>query len=373
MIKFNSLRQYTQRIEKINFPVDKKSPFFIVYMSENSSFIEDYPKLNMRLMDIRNVIVPVTKIPRTFLKPDDKKKYRALNLFVYSSNQKVPTGKNVVFDISKYLQAIDEKFKPDNYRQRVGGLIKNMLVKSFSTYPKNYQKILLYSVDSSESINSFINRKVFPIIKDLKDGVVPFDHMLFNIIGESTSYYRLLVKNKSFNVQRVMTLVKRVKTITTKEEEVESAEQASDIVSDKISKKIDKVKPEEKEKIKGAIQKYLETDEETRERVNANQIEPEEFDEIATAAILSSTSGNLYRSKNIAKKIPKEKKTKVLKAISKSMVDEILPSKKTISTSDEISIQSYDAPKAVDNKSPEHIFEKRKIDFEKNLKKDIIN
>ena len=60
-------------------------------------------------------------------------------------------------------------------------------------------------------------------------------------------------------------------------------------------------------------------------------------------------------------------------AISKQYADELLQPHKTESTSENIVIQQSNVTKAVDNKSPEHLFEKRKIDFETNLKKDVSN
>ena len=130
MLKFDSLPQYTRVVEKLRFPQSPDSPYLIVYFSENSSFIEDYPKLNIRRIDSKIVVVPTTRVPRTFLTPNLMKLFKSYKLRAFSSKMKYPQNRNLFYDLSIYLNAIDTVYKPETYRQRAGFLILNCLRKN---------------------------------------------------------------------------------------------------------------------------------------------------------------------------------------------------------------------------------------------------
>ena len=40
MIQFKNLRQYTHQVDGIRFPADKKNPFLLVYLGENTIFLD---------------------------------------------------------------------------------------------------------------------------------------------------------------------------------------------------------------------------------------------------------------------------------------------------------------------------------------------
>ena len=58
MIKYSSFRLYNHVVDGFRFPPVKDTKYMITYFSENSTFLEDYRKLNIRLADIRIVVVP---------------------------------------------------------------------------------------------------------------------------------------------------------------------------------------------------------------------------------------------------------------------------------------------------------------------------
>ena len=63
MIQFKILRQYTHIVDGIRFPQNPKKPVLVIYFSENSTLLDDYPKMNLKRADFRMVAVPTTKIP----------------------------------------------------------------------------------------------------------------------------------------------------------------------------------------------------------------------------------------------------------------------------------------------------------------------
>ena len=76
MIQFKSLRMYTHVTDGIRFPNKPGDNFVITYFSENSSLLEDYPKLNFRIVDVKLNIIPITIIPRTRIQPTDIKAFK---------------------------------------------------------------------------------------------------------------------------------------------------------------------------------------------------------------------------------------------------------------------------------------------------------
>jgi len=368
MIQYKSLRQYTHIVDGIRFGQNKDEPIVLIYFSENSTLLDDYPKLNLKLIDFRYVLIPTTKIPRTRLTGEIRKLYRSTGLIAYSSSQK-PPPKNIILDLSLYLTAIDTTFKPTNYRQRAGFLIKNLILKSSIYFPKNFKKIFLYSIDPSKDMNTFINRKIFPIIKDLKTGEFQFQDMILNVIQGEGSNYRLLVKDKDFKFTRVKNYLRSIKIIDTEEEIKQDAKKAANIIMKSVSPNI----PENKDKVNSAIEDFLNKDKESLDKVRSGEISGKDIQQIATASILYKVSGNLQKSKNISKKIPSDKKFTALKAVNKQYTDEIIEPQKTVSLNTDERLQVYDIPYMVGNKSPDHIFQKRQIDFETNLKNDMVN
>jgi len=370
MIQFDKLRPYTHVVDGVRFKPDPKEPFLIVFFSENSELTDGYKALNIRRTDARHVVVPFTKIPRSRLDQEDRALYKASGLQAYLSTQKVPEGKNIIYDLSAFLKAIDTSFKPSHYRQRAGFLIRNMLQKVFSSYPNNFKKVLIYSVDSNKEINTFINRKIFTILLQMKEEQLYFDHMLLNVKTEETSAYRLLVKDRTFHFGRVKQMIKNIKISTTEEEKQEEIDKAANMVMKKISGDIS---PKNTSKVASAVKTYLAKDEETLQKISSGDFDSNDGKEIATASILHKTSGNINRAKLGAKSVKADKKSAVLKKVDKRFADELLERKKPKTASEDIIVQSSNIEKAVDNKSPEHLFEKRQVDFEKNLKTDMTN
>jgi len=370
MIQFKALKPYTHLVNGIRFPQSNKNPFVIVYFSENSSLLDDYSKMNMMRIDAKKVIIPKTKIPFTFISSNLKKAYKNHGLVATSSTQAIPPGQNLLYDISLFLKTMDDSYKLKNYRQRGGFLLKNLVDKIFSSFPSNYQKVFMYSIDATKDITKYIDRKIFPFVLEMKKNNLYYDHLILNTIGNSSSRYRLLIKDRDLKFNRVNLLLKHIKIIDNEEEIENKVKIASDNIIKKISPEID---PSNKLKFKQAVQKFLEKNPKTLEKTHNNEISNNDAKEIAIASALYRSTGDMVKARVTAKNIPNSKKSIGLKVVDKKYVDKLLEPKKTESTSKNIMIQLSNVSKAVDNKSPEHIFEKRKIDFETNLKKDIVN
>ena len=370
MIQFKSWRQYTHVVDGVRFPQNSTEPFLFIYFSENSNFITDYSKLNLRRVDFRTVMIPLTAVPRTRLTPNLIKAYRMLKLIPLSLKQKPPQGQNIILDLSQYLNAVDHLYKPTNYRQRAGFLIKNILSSSTSTFPNNYRKVFVYSLDLDKNVNDFISRKIFPLMKDIKTDGFMFDDMILTTIYNNISRHRLLIKEDEFLFTRVLQFVRNIKGIPTEEEAEEERDKAATEVMKAVG---DEIESGNKEKVKHAIKSYLETNPEEAEKIASGDVDADELRDITTTSILYKVSGDLEKSKRLVKNIPSDRKRTALKAIDKSLAGELLKPEKTIDLSSDPRVTVFHPEKMVDNKSPNHVYKKRQVDFEINLKKDLVN
>lgn len=369
-MRFEAINQYTRLVSKIRFMQNTDEPFLLVYFPENTSLIDDYPKLNWRIIDARYVIVPITKVPRTRLTGPLQKSYLSHKLRAFSSNMRFPQNQNLIYDLSNYLNTIDEIYNPTTYRQRAGFLISNALFKSFAAFPANYKKVLIYSVDLTKPLNRFLDRKIFPLLRQMKKGEMAFDHMMLTVIGETSARHRILVKDGEFNFNRVRQYIRSLEAITTEEETEEELEKSTSAVMKTVEKDL----PEgTKDKVKTAVQTFLKRDDLAREKLLTGKMDPEGEKRLVAASILHTVSGDFDRSKSLANSIPKKSLDRAVKAIPARYKDEILEREKTISLSESVIVDLANSPVLVDNKSPEHLFEKRKVDFQTNLRKDMSN
>ena len=285
-------------------------------------------------------------------------------------NQKVPPGKNLIVDLSQYINAIDVMYKPTNYRQRAGFLIKNILESSQRQFPNNYQKILMYSVDLNKGLNTFVNRKIFPLMKDLKTDNFNFDHMILNTLSDGNVSYRLLVKDNDYKFQRVIHYIRNLKGISSEQENEEQSFKASNIVMKALSNQLDS---KNKGKITSAIRSFFQRNPDEAIKVTSGDVTGDDIKNIANTSILYKTSGDLERSKLLARSIAPKNRLKALKALDKSLASDIIqPEKVEVTTTDE-AIKVYNPVNMVDGKSPNHVYKKRQVDFEINLKKDLTN
>lgn len=369
-MKFDQIPQYTRMVKKVFFPMDQAEPFLLVYISENSSLIEDFPKLNIRRYDVRHVVVPKTRVPMTILNEPLRKIYKSIGLLSYSTVMVFPKDRNIFFDLTPYFKKVDAVYRPTTYRQRAGFLIKDIMFKSFASFPSNYKKVLLYSVDISKHINSFPNRKIFPILRDLKEGDTNFDHMMLITLDEGSARFRALIKDGEYKFQRVYNLLKSIKIKSSEEEKQEEVDAASNEVMKKISGSIP---TGDSGKVKSAIQKFLSKDQRSLDQLSTGRVSSSDKDRVAVASVLYSTSGDLSKAKRLANSVSDKKLGTAVKAINKQYADNLLETKKAISLTDSIFAQQADIPRQLDYINPEHLFEKRKIDFETNLRNDMIN
>jgi DNA-directed RNA polymerase beta subunit len=368
MIEYKSLIQYTRVVDSVRFPQDSDEPFLFVYFSENSLFISDYNKLKLRRVDFRHAVIPVTKIPVTRLTPTIRNAYKQIGMLSYSSNMNFPSNKNLIIDTTFFTNTVDQVYKPKTYRQRAGFLNQGLLMKTFQMFPDNYKKIFVYSIDTTKSANSFINKKIFPILKQLKSEEIFFDDFLFITLDSSSARYRLLIKDRDYKFPRVLQYLRKVKIKTTEEEEKQDALNAATKVMKLVSPDINKPSI-----VRNAVKNYLIKNPKAVEKIGADEMSDEDIKRLTIASILYGVNGDLDKASRTSKLLPPKAVNKSIKRISKQYEDDLLQKQESINSSTYVVSQDQSIPQRVEKKTPEHIFDKRRIDFETNLKKDMTN
>ena len=175
----------------------------------------------------------------------------------------------IFFDLTPYFKKVDAVYRPTTYRQRAGFLIKNVIFNSFASFPANYKKVLIYSIDISKPINSFPNRKIFPILKQLKEGELNFDHMMLVTLDEGSARFRALIKDGEYKFQRIYSLLKKIKIVSSEEEKQEEIDAASNEIMKKVSGSIP---TGDEGKVKSAIQTFLSKDERALDKITTGVV-----------------------------------------------------------------------------------------------------
>ena len=371
MIEYKNFKIYTTITNSIHFSQDKN--FVIGYLPESGNLLSDYSKLNLRKIDFKYVVIPYTTFPKTFLVSSDLNKYKKLGLIPYSSKQKIPSNRNVILDFSKYVNVLNsDKFKSSGTQRKIN-LVSNAL-NFFAIFPDSYQKILLFSVDRLNLKKNFIQRLGFSLSSIIKNSEeLPFDDLLLGIFSAQKTSYRMLMKDNSFQFQKLYTFIRNIQPqIIESDEDPENLDKATDKISNHlISKKI--IKKDDELKIKTTIKNYFRIKQNDIQKVLDKKLPDSDIEKIALTSILSTTSGDIKKAKQISNSIPEKKEKNVLKKVSSSLLDEIVPKDKTISSSKVLSNKISNIPKIIEDKEPSRLFKKRQIDFQVNLVKDSAN
>jgi len=354
-----------------------------IYVSENDSFLKSYRSLGIKKQHVRYLFVPTTKKPITKLTSEYRKAAMAHGLRPikgFAGEFSDFVGKNFFYDINTFIRYATKKFNFTRFNTgRSVSYINRIVNTATNISTESFERVLLYSVNLDENIpNKIFKRKVFPIYSMLVNWVkgnieeLPFDKLLLHVYDHTSRRYVLLFdKNEKPNLGRIRNILKKLKSIDedlVEEEEVDilsseiSQDNAPIIKNDEISEEANIVN---QEILKDVVRNYLDSDPSM-----SSDVDTIDKEETMTAAIVYHVTGNMDKAKFIAKQVAKDpiKKKKLIRTYSEMMI----PRRKVTTTStDEITKMSKPSS-LVDNQVPTHVLDKRKNDFKKLLKKDIV-
>lgn len=376
MLNYNKIRQYNQIAHSIRFPIEDK-PFAIIYFPENEiPLVSNYQRLNIRKMDARIVIIPYSKFPIFRMTSNIRQDFKKLGLYAFKDFNSSLITRNLFIDLSYFFYLVDSKFSPGNYRARYGSIIQNYMLEQITKLSDTHKIVILYCADLTKPISPYISRKSYILLNILgNSNEVPlmFDDILFCSLTQSDSIYRVLCRDKQFNLARIVPFLRNIKVKVEREDDEidEIANKATDNVVDSLKDDKNISHITNKKQVKTAIKTLMKKDNELADDVSEKKLSPNEAKDIVIQSTLYSSSGDFRKSHRISKSIPPMKQDVAIKQLNSNVIDEILHAEKVKSTSDIIAIKSSNPDKLVDDKVPTHIFQKRQIDFEQNLGKDM--
>jgi len=210
MIEFSDAKQYL-RYPGFRF-MNTKGPYYIVYMSESSDFMKDKPRLNLYFLDFKDIIIRNTVFPRTYLTGRMIQEYRESNLIAHKKKKQINKQKNIIYEPNIFFDKIDKEYEEyHTYRNHKNGkLVYNEIRKAFSNI-RGYRKIFLYAVDVDKCKKVYQNRKIFLFFDDLKNKNIYFDDMIMVLFKNNKTIYKILIKNKEYNYNRIYEYIRYLK------------------------------------------------------------------------------------------------------------------------------------------------------------------
>jgi len=211
MIDFSYATQYF-KYNGFRF-VNTKGPYYIVYLSENSNFLNDKKRLNLFYLDFKDIIINNTSFPRTYLTGKLTETYRKSQLIAHKNYKQINEQKNIIFEPNIFFKKIDKVYNEyHTYRNHYNGtLIYNEILKAFNNIHKNYRKIFMYAVDVNKCHKDYNNRKIFLFLDDLKHKKLFFDDFVMVLFENGKTTYKILIKNREYDYNRIFNYIRYLK------------------------------------------------------------------------------------------------------------------------------------------------------------------
>ncbi|MCK5021452.1 MAG: hypothetical protein KAS32_30855, partial [Candidatus Peribacteraceae bacterium] len=376
---FNKLPLYRPK-NNIRFPVTGDKNVCLAFLSENSTFLDSYNYINygplsaLRFIFVPTTTKPITKLTSSYKKALVERKLRPVK--GYFGDFSSVFGKNFYMDLTTYLNAVSSKFNLKRFNTGRGFGFVNQITDTLSGVPEDmFERVLLYSVNLDKPFSeSIIQRKFFPIFRRLKDASkgtdsLPFDKIIYHVYDHSSSFNILLYdKSQPINIGRIKAILSRTQTTDI---ETEREEEKETISIDSITK-VDVVRAvvpkAETTRLKDNIKSFLNADPAAATK-GSQDFDPEE---LAISALAYSATGDIDKSKTIAKQL-KDKDDKVKQRLIRDLSKNLVAKPKPISISRNKIVSIAKPTDLIDNQSPAHIIDKRKRDFKEILRDDLKN
>lgn len=359
---------------------NKKNICFF-YIGDNVSFLDSYNSFNINKKAIRYLYIPtILKPVKAWMDPALRKrilKYGLRPVKGLLGNYSDLEEKNFFFDTSLYFNALDNRYKITRYNtEKIISFYSNFL-KSLEGIPsEKYEKTIIYSFNLDKPINeSMVLKRFYPLYYMLlqwekdKANTIPFDKIiLFLYNTEGCRFIKIFdIFSNNNNVSRIKSIITRIKT-TEKKRDIDGKNILASNMAEEEAKLSDNISTKLSNKIKSAVWNYLKTD----NSIKAKDLNSKNINSIARTSVLYHAIGDPVRAKVISKhldSLPPEKQ----KEIVNKFATHILPKDPSVSVARDSIVKMSRPEQLIDYQWPQHIFKKRKIDFNENLKKDIFD
>jgi hypothetical protein len=397
---YDKLKLYQPIVNVVKFPKDQNEVYEIIFLGENIHFKDAYHQLNIDKLYAKCLLLPRYKDKKLKILNREKdaleyKKELGLYLATIKPDKIKKLNLNFFFEITPVIDKLVDFY--DNFKSPI---LYKFLLHFFNIYNQefpNTKKVLLYTIDTSEKFSkSIFHRKIYLLIfllflhKKGKIEKLPFDDLLLCYIDEGNPQYRLLVKDGSYNLPKIVSIFKQFKPTNIDYNEL--TDEVAGYIVDNIEDKLDDDIKKNKSQLKSAIKTYLLNSkdyniEELQEKiVNKELLQSpeekleEELKAITAKAIVYSSTGNIDKTREVDYEIKTSSNEVRQNAILNSTIDKFddlmlsgKPKHIAIPTINDPLVKSQDPQTVLENKLPKKIIEKRQKDFEETFIKDVEN
>ena len=331
----------------------------LIHYSENDHFLNIFRHMGIKPQFVRNVLVPSTQKPISRLTAGMKKSYMEHKLrptkITFGGYDKF-SSLNYYLDLSLYMNIAEDKWGFVKYNSGRPFKFVNSLLNIGTGIPSDtHHKIFLYTVNLNKPISDkWFFRKIFPAWKMMNDEEFPYDQFLLFVYGpDGGKFVKLWDKDLNIPASRIRNYLLRLSNTDGVED---------DVVVDSAGKIAPTGKAEE---IKTAVNNYLAIDADAK----PENMTDEEINDTVVKSVAYHVTGDVDHAKTVAKRMSPADKNKMINRYSKHLLKK---EPAIIDTSDPI-INLSNIPKLIDNQVPTHILDKRRRDFDENLKEDFTN
>jgi len=405
MIFIDRLKLFPFSTAQIGIDNSRASSYSIFFYPENVDFITTYEHLKIKKTHVRKIVPIASRYPRVMINGKAILPYRKLGLIVARNLQR--QADNIYIDLTRYLDAVDVKFKKGNYRRNVVSSRIKEYLSGLRGLHEGRKKVLLYVVNLDEELpRGITKRRAWPILEMLKtEGENPFEYFLIAIIKNGITKYSMLGnENDSLPYTRIRNILKSLISTKTDFISQDEAMAAADLAVGKIdivpnddmvvklpnNKTTDEIisdtedtvtvdpiiekTEEERDTIRYAVANYLKAmPPQVRRSILSRSIDKNAATTLATKSILFSVSGDLKKSNETVETVVPERRKYMLDQVKKELLSDVVKRDPPQNNNRDLLHSKVDIHGLVEHKDPSHILNKRQLDFATSFEKDLLN
>lgn len=353
----------------------------VCFYGENTTFFDSYNFFGFKRSILRTVGIPEIRYPvRSTLTSDLRSQYLDYKILPYKivggDFSKLERG-HFYLDSSPFFTSVEKRFDLENFRSARPRAIVNYFFENLQNINTDtHQRVLLYTVDLTKSFpDKLFSRKFFVIFNlinnyvkgKIEEDELPFEKVILLTHDHNERSFRLVFDKYQldrFSIGKLRSLILSLKP------DIEEGPQVDDIYEERSEEIVNDILPKEDITTK--------QDQETRNNLIYHVYDylsknPEEYEDdshkILRKAVSVSTKGDdKLTTSNVEKQISKAENPKEELL---SHARNLIPKTKLDSTSRNTAVKISNPSMMTDYQNPSHIINKRKIDFEETLTKDI--
>lgn len=208
MIRIDDVRKFPIMIKNIMVPQNEEQKYNIIFMSENSTFMEAYRYLKIRPFFVKRITAVPNRIPRLIATLGTLAEYKTLGLIPIMDVKQ----HNAFIDTTPFFNLISATYGPLSYKQPV---VATRVINYFNdcrSVGENRKNILIYHINLNSKVPKNIYlMKAFVLIRiaRLGEGSFPFDNVILAIQdGGTVKYTCIYSKSIQFAAGKIMSIFK---------------------------------------------------------------------------------------------------------------------------------------------------------------------